>query len=177
MQRPGKNDPCFSVLHELAGVHHGHLAGCLGDDAQIVGNEDHRCPQFALKLFHEFQDLCLNRYIKSGCGLIGDHKAGSAGQRHGDHHPLAHPAAQLMRIVSHPLFRFSYTHRSQHLHRPLPYLPPCATLVQPQCLPDLVADTEDRVQGGHGFLKDHRNRFPPDFPHLFFRQAEEIMVA
>ena len=39
---------------------------------------------------------------------------------------------------------------------------------------NLVPDCKDRVQGGHGLLKDHGDPVPPNFPHLLGIECKEI---
>ena len=38
--------------------------------------------------------------------------------------------------------------------------------VQPQGLADLVPDGQNRIEGGHGLLKNHGDPITPDRPHL-----------
>jgi hypothetical protein len=44
-------------------------------------------------------DLRLDRHVERGRRLVGDQQAGLAGQRHRDHHALAHAARELVRVV------------------------------------------------------------------------------
>ena len=41
-----------AALHDLAGIHDGDLVADLGDDAQIMRDEDHRGVKLALELAH-----------------------------------------------------------------------------------------------------------------------------
>ena len=92
---------------------------------------------------------------------------GVAGQGHGDHGPLAHAAATAGAGIRGPgapgsgmptSFSIS-TAASSASARGQP-------LVQPEHLGDLVADGEDRVEGGHRLLEDHGDPVAPDPAHL-----------
>jgi hypothetical protein len=50
-----------------------------------------------LQLSHQLQHLRLHGDVERRRRLVGDQHLGAAGQRHGDHHPLAHAAGQLVR--------------------------------------------------------------------------------
>ena len=51
-----------------------------------------------LQLAEQGQDLRLHGDVEGGGRLVGDKDVGLAGQRHGDHHPLALTAGKLVRI-------------------------------------------------------------------------------
>ena len=52
-----------------------------------------------VKPLQQIQYLRLHGDIERGGRFIGEQQAGVAGQRHGDHYPLAHAAAKLVRIL------------------------------------------------------------------------------
>ena len=56
-------------------------------------------PSLALQLAQQVEDLRLDRHVERGRRLVGDQQLRLAGQRHGDHHALAHAAGELVRIV------------------------------------------------------------------------------
>ena len=56
--------------------------------------------KIALHLPEEVENLRLNRDVQCGRRLVGDDERRLAGDRHGDEHPLAHAARQLVRVVS-----------------------------------------------------------------------------
>ena len=47
---------------------------------------------------HQLEHLRLDRDVERRRRLVGDQELGIAGERHGDHHALAHPAGELVRI-------------------------------------------------------------------------------
>jgi hypothetical protein len=51
------------------------------------------------------------------------------------------------------------------------------SLVQTSHFRDLLPYTKDGIQRGHGFLKNHADVPPPDFPHLLTGEAQQIATA
>ena len=88
------------LLDDLAGVHHRHLVAHVGDHAEVVGHEDDRHAELVLQLAQELEDLALDRHVERGGGLVGDEQPRRADQRHRDHHPLAHPAREVVRVLA-----------------------------------------------------------------------------
>ena len=64
------------LLDDLAGIHHGDLVGVLGDDAEIVRDQDDRHVELALKPRDQVEDLRLHRHVERGRGLVGDQHLG-----------------------------------------------------------------------------------------------------
>ena len=60
-------------------------------------------PSLVAQLGQQRHDLRLHGDVERGGRLVGDQQARIAGERHGDHHALAHAARQLVRIVAQPL--------------------------------------------------------------------------
>ncbi len=79
-------------FHDLAVIDHDHLVGHVGDDAEIVGDEQHRHAELVLQVAQQLQDLRLDRHVERGRRLVGDQKRRLADQRHRDHRALAHAA-------------------------------------------------------------------------------------
>ncbi len=84
---------------KAAGVHHGDPVDVLGDDTEIVADQDQRHTGIAADAAQQRQDLRLDGGIECRGGLIGHQQVGLAGQRHGDHHALVQAAGEKMRIV------------------------------------------------------------------------------
>ena len=87
-----------SLLDDVAGVHHEHSLGDTGDDAEVVGDPDHRHRHLLAEPGDEGDDLLLDRHVEGGRRLVGDEHLGAQGQRHGDDDTLAHPAGELVGI-------------------------------------------------------------------------------
>ena len=92
------------------------LVGDVGDDAEIVGHEDHGHVPLLLQGGQQLEDLGLGGDVERGGGLVGDEQLGLARQGHGDHDPLAHPAGEGMGIVAGPARRIGDTHLVEHVH-------------------------------------------------------------
>ena len=92
VQRASEQRGDVALLHDLPGVHHGHPITHLGDDAEVVGDEDDRGPGLVAQVAHEVEDLRLDRDVERGRRLVGDQEFGFARERHRDHHALGHTA-------------------------------------------------------------------------------------
>ena len=98
-------------------------------------------PSRVLQVAHQVEDLRLDGHVERRGRLVGDQQLRVAGQRHRDHHPLAHAAGELVRILAHPPLRRRGCPPGAASRRPAPRA--CArvqALVQPQRLGDLLAD-------------------------------------
>ena len=88
-----------AVFYDLSGVHDGDFVGHLGNDAEVVRDEEHRHAAFLLELAQEIENLRLDSHVECGGGFIGDEDFGVAGERHGDHDALSHAAGHLVRVI------------------------------------------------------------------------------
>ncbi|OPZ97699.1 MAG: hypothetical protein BWY71_01527 [Planctomycetes bacterium ADurb.Bin412] len=138
-------------------------------------NQQHRHVILFLEVFDQVEDLRLDRNIQGRGRLIGDQQGRVAAQRHGNHHPLPHPAGHLVRIGADPLLRIGHPDQPQHLHRSFPCLMSLFILMEFHGLHDLVPHRIDRIQAGHRFLKDHGNFVAANLPHLLFRKAQQVL--
>ena len=86
-------------FHHPARVHDGDLVRASRNDAQVMGDQDHRHPPPALLAGQQVQDLSLHGDVECRGGLIGDQQFGFAGQGDGNGHALAHAAGELVRIL------------------------------------------------------------------------------
>ena len=69
----------------------------LGDNAEIVGNENDAHGQFGADVADEFKHLRLNGDVERSCRLVGNQQFWAAGKRNGNHDTLAHAAREFMR--------------------------------------------------------------------------------
>jgi len=107
---------------------------------------------------------------------VGDQEPRIAGERHRDHHALAHAAREPVRVVARAALRRRNAHAAQHLDRlVLRFLPAPASMPQER-LGDLVADGERRVERGHRLLEDHREPGAPQLAQPRRRQPEQILA-
>ena len=101
-------------FHDLAVIHHHDLLGDVGDDAQIMRDDQNRHPQFRLQVNDLLQYLGLNCHIQSSGRLVGDQQRRMADQGHGDHRPLAQPAGKFERVRSQRPGRVRKADHMQH---------------------------------------------------------------
>ncbi|MCZ7676037.1 MAG: hypothetical protein M5U35_09435 [Roseovarius sp.] len=90
-----------ALLDAFAGIHDHDPLGHLGDDAEIVGDQDQRHLVFAAELEDERHDLGLDGDVERGRGLVGDDQLGLGQQRDGDDDALAQPARKFVRVGVH----------------------------------------------------------------------------
>ena len=90
-------------LDELASVHDANPVTRLGDDAEIVRDQNHAHAAIALQPHEKRQNLVLDRDVEGGRWLVGQQQAGIGGDRDRDHDALGHPPAELVRVVAQPL--------------------------------------------------------------------------
>ena len=99
MRRPLEDILGAAGLDDLPGIHHRDAVAEAGDDAEIVGDQQHRKAERFLEAGEQLQHLRLDRHVERRGRLVGDQQFRLAGDRHGDHHALAHAARQFMRIL------------------------------------------------------------------------------
>ena len=96
VRRPGH-------LGHAARVHYLDPVRVPGDHAHVVGDQQHRDAEAVLVIVHQREDLRLDGDVQCRRRLVGDQQLRLTTQRHRDHHPLAHAAGKLVRIVAEPL--------------------------------------------------------------------------
>ena len=87
-----------ALFDDHAMLHHHDAVGDLGDDAEIMGDEQDRGLLALLQLADQLQDLRLRGDVERGGRLVGDQEPRIERQRHRDHGALALAARQLVRI-------------------------------------------------------------------------------
>jgi hypothetical protein len=89
------------LLDEPAGVEDTYAGAHLGDDSEVVADEEHRRVQLGLELSDQIEHFRLDRRVETGRRLVEDEQRRILRQRHRDHDPLLHPAGELMRVPLH----------------------------------------------------------------------------
>ena len=105
------------LFDDLAGIHHHDALRGLGHHAHVVGDQHHRHAEARLHVEQQVEDLRLDGDVQRGGRLVGDQQLRLAGERHGDHHALAHAAGELVRVVAHAAVGIGDLHQPQHVHR------------------------------------------------------------
>ena len=100
-------------------MHDQHPVGDLGDDAEVVGDQDRRQAALAVEPLEQGEDLRLHGDVERRRRLVGDQHLGLQRERHRDHRPLPHAAGELVRVVVDPPRRVGDADRVEQLDRPL----------------------------------------------------------
>ena len=145
------------LLQDRAGIHDHYAVRDAGDNAQIMRYLDNRHAQFPAKPPDQFDDLRLDGDVERGRRLIGYKNLGVAGERDGNHHPLAHSSGKLVRIVVYPLRRLWDAHEFEKLNRPRLRCLLFQTKVLPQRLNQLIADGKHGIERCYWILKNKAN--------------------
>jgi DNA-binding transcriptional LysR family regulator len=72
VKRVGEERPFVGDLDDLAEIHHRDPVADMGDDGEIMGDEEVGQPQLVLQVHEQVHDLRLNRDVQGGNGLVGD---------------------------------------------------------------------------------------------------------
>ena len=174
--RAGKELLGRAGLHEHPCIHHVDALAHAGDDAEVVRDEDERRVLVGDEVSQKAEDLCLNRDVESGGGLVRDQELGLAREGHRDHGALAHAARELVRVVLEPQLGARDADAVEKLGRALLGLLLGEVEVRLEGLADLPPDGEHRVQARHRVLEDHRDVAAADLPQLGVRKLEKVAV-
>ena len=102
-----------SGLDALPGIDDADIVAQLGDDAEIVRDEQHRQAELAHQIAQQFENLPLRRDVERGGRLVGDDQRRRAGERGGDQQPLPLPARELVRIAVERRLRVGQLHAAE----------------------------------------------------------------
>ena len=114
MARIVEHDVRRPFLDQHAGIEHADPVAHVGDDGEVVADEQDRGRQFLPQLRDQVEHLGFDRRIEAGGRLVEDQHRGIVGQRHGDRHALLHAAGELVRIALHDAWRIGDAHPVQH---------------------------------------------------------------
>ena len=176
MRRPVEQFGGRGLLDLAARIHHDHAAAGLGHDAEIMRDQDHGGAGALFQLQHQVEDLRLDGHIERGGRLVGDQQSRIAGQRRGDHHALAHPAGELMRIVVEAPLGIGDFYQPQHIGGAHARRGGACAGVDAHGFGDLVADGKHRIEARHRLLEDHREPVAAQLAHLGFVERDEVTV-
>jgi hypothetical protein len=162
-------------LDHAPAVHHHDPVGHLGDDPEVVGDQDRAGVGLLLGSLEDLEDLRLDRHVERGGRLVGDQHLGLVGDRHRDHGALPHPARVLVGVAVEAVLGVGHAHELEQLDHPLAGVVVGHLLVVGRDrLGDLVADGQHRVQRGHRVLEDHGDLLAPDLAHRLLVEVEQV---
>ena len=174
LRRMREQRPHRSRLHLRAVLHDHHTVRHFGDNTHVMRDQNDRGAKIPLQVTQKVQHLALHGHIQRRGRLIRNQHLGPQRQSHGDHHPLTHTAGKLMRILRQAPFGLRQTHGTKRLQRAGAGLGAGNGIMGADRLGQLVANRHDRVQGGHRFLKDHRDAVAAQGAHLAFGQPGQL---
>ena len=129
-----------------------------------MADENHGEAQFLLEVPEEFQGLGLDDHIQCGARLVRDEKSRIRSEGHGYERSLAHPTAELVRIVINSVrFNAHQLQKAPGSFKRVLLLD--IWLVDSDSLNDLVSDFEDRIESVHCALKYNGYAFPANLAH------------
>jgi hypothetical protein len=102
-----------------SGVHHGDPIGDLGDQLQIVADEQNRDVELAADAIDQLHHLRLHRHVQRRGWFVGDQQARVGRHRQRDHDPLPHAARQFVWIGAQALFWIWNTDEGQQFLGPI----------------------------------------------------------
>jgi hypothetical protein len=175
MPRLRKNVLGRAAFDNLPGIHHGHPVTHLGDNPEVMGDEDEGHVGLALQVFEKTEILGLDGDVKRGHWLVGQQQAGLAGDGNSSGHTLAHATAHLVGKGRDALLRSANADLLQQLDHAPPHLSTAQTAVQPQRLGNLCPNSRGRVERRHRVLEDHGNLRPTYLAHFLRTLVEEIL--
>ena len=174
MCRPGEERGGGCRFSDPAGIHHDYPIGPSGHDAEIVRDQQDRHAAGDAQAIKQFEDLRLDGDVECRGGFIGHQQLGLARERDGDHHALAHPAAQLVRITVDSFRWVGDPHFAEQCDGPLPRVRAIHRLVGTDRLGDLCPDAHHRIEGGQRILEDHRDASAAITPEFALGQSGEV---
>ena len=167
-----------ALLDHPARVHDHDAVGDVGDHREVVGDQDDPGVGLLAQLAQLVEDLRLDRDVQRRGRLVGDQQLRRAGQRHRDHHALAHAAGELVRVGAQSL---GGARDADALHQldGLRHRVGLADLrvVRADLLDDLPADPVDGVQRADRILEDHRDVIAADLAQLLVRGGQQLLAV
>ena len=139
-----------------------------------MGDQEDRHAELVAQTQEKIQDLRLNGDVERGGWLVGDQEARPAGERHGDHDPLAQAARELMRILLETTLGRPDPDQAQQVENMGAGLGAARPAMQTECLADLEADRKGRVERGHRLLEDHADPVAAYVPHRPLVERQEV---
>ncbi len=174
MPHAGEHGVSRPALDDRAAIHHHHARDVLGDDAEIVRNQDHRHAALRDKVGDQVEDLPLDRHIERGGRFVCDQHIGLAGQRHGDGDTLALATGELVRIGIDAARRIRQTDTIEQRDGLPPRLRRRTIRMALQGFCDLPSDGVHRIERGHRFLENHADSVAAQPAVIRIRQPHQL---
>jgi hypothetical protein len=171
--RLGEDLAGVALLGDPPRVHDRNPVACLGDDSEVVGDQQQTGIEVGAQVGEDPEDLCLDDHVEGRRRLVGYHQARLEDQRQRDHDPLAHPARELVRILLEARGRDA--HLRQCFERALAHLIAIHSgAVSSQRFEEVALDRVQGVEPGHRLLEDQSDSGPAQVAKLVGVEADEI---
>ncbi|MMZ66971.1 hypothetical protein D1872_295100 [compost metagenome] len=83
-------------------------------DAKVMRNQHDGSAELLLHVFHNIQNLSLDRYVKRCSWFVRDQQGWAASQGNGDHYTLTHTAGKFMWILVKACFCIFNSNKLEH---------------------------------------------------------------
>jgi hypothetical protein len=138
-----------------------------------VGDKDQPHPHLLLQPPEQLEHLGLHRDVEGRRRLVSDDDVGLHGERHGDHHPLALAAGELVGVLAERGVGLGDADTPHQVQRSLLGLD-AGESVNEHHLTELPADGVNRIQVAERVLEDHRDPLAVDRPPLGGARLQEV---
>ena len=163
------------LLDYRAPVHDQDPVGETGRDGKVVGDQHQRHALLSDQPLQQRKDFRLRGHVQRRGRFIGDQQARTHGDGHGDHHPLALPSRELVRIARQRQLRGGQLALLQYGLGALQRLLRGSAIVDANGLGDLLPDGLQRVEGGHRLLKHHADVASTDRTEVGLGGSGEVL--
>ena len=163
-----------AALHDAAGVHDHDCVGCLGEEAEVVGDEDEGHSARGAEGDQQVHDFGLGCDIQRGGGFVGDDEVGFGDEGGGDDDALSHSAGEFVGVGAHSLVRGGDGDFAEFLEGDVFRVRALGDAVRGEDFGELVADGEDGVEGGHRVLKDGGDFASARLSHFLLGEGEQV---
>ena len=163
------------LFDDAALLHDRDAVRDVGDDAEIMRDEQHRHAAPLLNIADQPKDLRLRRDVERRGRFVRDQDRRFERQCHRDHGALTLAARQLMRIAADDpleIAQADFLRRGRASGRAA--RPASRWSMRLERFHDLVADPDHRIERRHRFLKDHRDTSPAQRPPFCCREVQQI---
>ena len=165
-----------ALLDDLAGVHHADAIADAAHHTEVVGDQQDGSTGLFAQRRHEVEHLGLHRRVEARGGLVENQQLRIAGQRHRDHDALLHTARQLVRIAIEDALGVGNAHAIECLNG-LDLGLVLREAEDRECLDDLLADLDRRVQRLARILIDHGDAAGAKIAQTGRREVEHVLAG